>query len=110
MDLAQRAALLAARHAEGASRLDLRDRSEPDELRHRSEPDQIEPGWIEPARAELAPIVAPGGTVPGFVCPRCGATVEGADFYGPCQGCRAELRTGATVSGAPRQGCCETPA
>ena len=26
-----------------------------------------------------------------FVCPRCGVTVD-ERFYGPCEGCRAELR------------------
>lgn len=28
--------------------------------------------------------------LPAFCCPRCGTTTE-SRFYGPCQGCRAEL-------------------
>ncbi len=35
----------------------------------------------------------------GFTCPRCGATVE-CRFYGPCDGCRSELR--ATLGGEAR--------
>ncbi len=35
-----------------------------------------------------------------FDCPRCGAAAEGR-FYGPCGGCRDELR--AALGGAGRE-------
>jgi hypothetical protein len=34
-------------------------------------------------------------------CPRCGAAINGEALYGPCLGCREELR--ATVRGEARQ-------
>ena len=35
-----------------------------------------------------------------ITCPRCGTAVE-VDFYGPCEGCRTELR--ATLRGVARE-------
>lgn len=35
----------------------------------------------------------------GLTCPRCGENAE-ADFYGPCDRCRAQLR--ATLGGVAR--------
>jgi len=44
-----------------------------------------------PAPASARPSAAVGADDGRFACPRCGADVD-ERFYGPCTGCRAELR------------------
>lgn len=101
MERAERIARMAAKQRAQRG-VELPDRSDVQQLRSTAEPKPrpAEPKQAEPAVTKLSPIAAPAGEpVKPFACPRCGQRVEGESFYGPCNGCRAQLRGGATVRG-----------
>ena len=58
------------------------------------------PPWPErPERSEVTASFAPMADLLSFVCPRCSDDVS-AEYYGPCERCRGELR--AKVVGEAR--------
>lgn len=102
MDLAQRAALVAARAIEKGRPLDQRDRSEPAALRIEHErPAPPRPAPVKRTSKAPAPVKLEARhlePVEPFTCPRCGQPADGQPFYGPCGKCQGELGAGGNLA------------